>query len=152
DAAIDASVPSSVAYGVVLLGPLLLEQRFGAPVAALLPEISPNRAAPLVPDHRARRVHDRLAGFEQPPTEVDVVPGDPEARVEADVRDVLPGGRFEPRVAGRAQAVVVRSDDTEAVLRGDVRRRVDRSVVDDDDLVVGVVETDEPLTRAPDRP
>src|SRR5207244_356906 len=49
-AAVDAAAPGQVAAAVVLLRPLALEQRLGAPVAALLAEERADRVAPPVPD------------------------------------------------------------------------------------------------------
>ena len=74
-------------------------------------------------------------------------------RVVVEVRDDLSGRRLGARVAGRAEAAVLGVViSRESELLGDRRRLVGRAVVDDDHLEVGVVELEEALAGARDRP
>ena len=101
-AAIETATPGDVPRGVVLAGPLPLEQRFGVAVAVLLLPVGSERVPMVMPDERAVGEPQGESLLLQPPAHIDVVAGSPELRVEstnllqrvpaerhADARDVL---------------------------------------------------------------
>src|SRR4029079_17983288 len=73
--AVQPPVPGHVAEVVVLLGPLALEHRLRAPVAALLAPVRADAVAAVVPDDgRGAEAEGPAAGL-QAPADVDVVTG-----------------------------------------------------------------------------
>src|SRR5215207_8934055 len=71
------------------------------------------------------------------------------ACVVVEISDDLPGGRLHVGVAGATQAPVLRSDEVEIVLAGDLRCRVGRAVVHADHLVVRVFQVGQTLQAIP---
>src|SRR5581483_7056826 len=94
---VDAPAPARVPAPVVLLRPLLLEERLGLAVAVLLSQERAQRAPPAMPDEGGRDEADRPAALVEPPADVDVVAGRPETRVEP--ADLLERATTEDHVA-----------------------------------------------------
>src|SRR6267154_717081 len=65
--------PAHVSGPVVLLGPLPLQHRLGAPVAELLPPVRADGVTAMMPDHRGRVEADRPAALLQAPADVHVI-------------------------------------------------------------------------------
>src|SRR5438067_6468350 len=116
-----------MAHAVVALGPLRLEQRLCPPIALLLAPEVPDRVAPVVPHERRWAEPQGPALLLEPPAEVHVVAGRPEARVPAvDRLERLPPERA---VAARdVLGLAIRQEDVDRPAGG-VRYAVgDRSV------------------------
>ena len=92
---------------------------------------------------RVGRAHERGREIPQP---LRIGP-----RIVVDVRDDLAGRRREAGVPRVGQPAVRRLDQDRGVPVRDRGGRVPRSVVDNDDLVVGVVEAGEPVETVADR-
>src|SRR5215210_5959524 len=67
---------------VVLLRPFLFQQCLGLTVATLLLPVRAYRVAAVVPDNRRGAEPQRPTALPQPPADIDVVTGNPEARIE----------------------------------------------------------------------
>ena len=72
-----------MAGAVVFLGPLAGQQRLGATVAALLPDVRAYGIAAVVPDDRGRVEAQRPAAIAEAPANVDIVAGGSELRIES---------------------------------------------------------------------
>src|SRR5215468_9967032 len=95
------------------------------------PAVTSRRDVPSA-DAYMRRRHERPGQVPQP------VPIGPSIAV--DVSDDFTGRRLKPCVSGTAQSTILSTDHAESEVRCDCGRPVRRPIVDDDDLVVGIVE------------
>ena len=95
--------------------PLSLEQSLGPAVAALLTQVPAHRVAAMVVDLRGGREPDPSAEVQQPPADVDVVPGGGAYTVTAEV--AREGEAWMPVVieAGTARAVLDSRDRVQTV-------------------------------------
>src|SRR6266568_3944356 len=125
--AVDTSRPGAVTRGVVLLGPLPLEQRLSFSVALLLFPIASHGLPAVVPDHRARVEAEAPAGLLQLPANVDVVAGDVELRVESanPLETFLTDGEV---AAGHVFRLLIREQDVDRPA-GCIGDRIDNRII-----------------------
>ena len=81
--AVQHAAPLPLAAEIEAVGMLEAEQGLGVAVAGLLPQVGAGRLAAVVPDHRRRRERDPVTGCLQTPTDVNIVAGAAELRIEA---------------------------------------------------------------------
>src|SRR6266446_5228988 len=70
---VNAAAPDAAAEKVEILGMFAHQQRLGFPVSGLLPQVSLDGRAPVVPDETGGAKADLAAAFLQPPAHIHVV-------------------------------------------------------------------------------
>src|SRR4051812_17187696 len=81
--AIQSAQPGRLAGSVVFLRPLALQQCLGPAITHLLSPVGPHGISAVVPDHRPGMKPNLVAGLLQSPTNIHIVAGDAEFRIEA---------------------------------------------------------------------
>src|SRR5260221_13778381 len=79
---IESPGPGKMADGVVLLRPLLFQQRLGLRIVLLLPPVGAHRVAAVMPHHRRSGETQGPAALLQPPADIDIVASKTETRIE----------------------------------------------------------------------